>query len=66
MCSGKRLEAWKVSAKDGEVLDKKQEKMGSPLMCPLQCKGGFVYALALEGYWVCRMPLTGAHNTPLL
>ena len=66
MCSGKRLEAWKVSAKDGEVLDRKHEKMGSPLMGPLLRKGGFVYALALEGYWVCRMPLTGAHNTPLL
>lgn len=52
-----------MSARDGEVLNKKQETMGSPLMGPLQCKGAFVYALAQEGYWICRMPLQGDHIT---
>ena len=59
MCSGKKLEAWKVAAKDGEVLNKKQEPMDSPLQGPLQSKGGFVYALSKEGFWLCSMPLSG-------
>ena len=59
MCSGERLEAWKVAAKDGEVLNRKQEPMDSPLRGPLQSKGDFVYALSKEGFWLCSMPLSG-------
>ncbi len=51
-----------MAAKDGEVLGRKQEPMASPLMGPLQIKGGFVYALSREGFWLCSMPLSGTDH----
>ena len=53
------MDVWSVSAKDGEVLSKKQDTMDAALMGPMLCKGGFAYAIALESYWLCRMPLAG-------
>lgn len=53
------MDVWKVSAKEGEVLSKKQDTMDAALMGPVLCKGGFAYAIALESYWLCRMPLAG-------
>jgi hypothetical protein len=53
------MDVWSVSAKDGEVLSKKQDTMDAALMGPVLCKGGFAYAIALESYWLCRMPLAG-------
>jgi len=53
------LEVWEVAAKDGEVLSKKQDTISGPLEGPVLCKRGFAYAMALESYWICRMPLAG-------
>lgn len=63
-CSGHKLEVWTLSAKDGEVLKKKQEELDAPLMGPVICKGGFAYTLAAESYWLCRMELAGVLLMP--
>lgn len=61
LCSGKEMHVWTLAARDGGVQSKKQDRLDAPLQGPVLCKRGHAYAFARDSYWLCRMPLSGAH-----
>ena len=58
------MHVWTLAARDGAVLRKKQDRLDAPLQGPVLCKRGHAYAFARDSYWLCRMPLSGAHLRP--
>ena len=64
LCSGSEMHVWTLAARDGEVQRKKQDRLDAPLQGPVLCKRGHAYAFARDSYWLCRMPLSGAHLRP--
>ena len=55
------MHVWTLAARDGAVQRKKQDELDTPLQGPVLCKRGHAYAYARDSYWLCRMPLAGAH-----
>ena len=64
LCSGSEMHVWTLAARDGGVQRKKQDRLDAPLQGPVLCKRGHAYAFARDSYWLCRMPLSGAHFRP--